>query len=262
MAALAIRDDGGWDNPTAFGDLPPEPLPNNQTGGIFKPVSSSITHGKGFCSFHLFLVDTETGEQAEQYFNNVIKGKNGCYSVKRNSKFVKLYRNVFGDINPRRFSKAHQLLKHFHDKDCLLKCKISEHKRKNGQLYNIVTESVSHSITGNLLETDWKLTGNLLETNWKPQTLETPINTWSRGQSEVITNKLITNEVIANRQIPTPLMLDASELYQVRNKMGGFDFRQMPNESIDDYYERVIDATLTILESIKDMQSNENCLTK
>lgn len=31
--------------------------------------------------------------------------------------------------------------------------------------------------------------------------------------------------------------------YQKMNSTGGYDFEQMPDESIDSYYERVLDAT-------------------
>ncbi|BBN59330.1 hypothetical protein HVMH_0924 [Hydrogenovibrio marinus] len=48
---------------------------------------------------------------------------------------------------------------------------------------------------------------------------------------------LIANEVLANNA-----SLSNKE-YMVRNESGGFDFIQMPNETMDELFDRVLDTT-------------------
>lgn len=229
-----------WDSPAAFDDISePYQQADKKTAqwGLYRPVRSHMHYGKGYCSIHLYLVNTKTGEEAELYFNNVIKGKGGLHSVKRKSAFAKLYIDCFGEVNPRRFSKANQLMKHFHNKPCLLFCKTETATRSNGEIYNKVTEQKS----GNVLETNRKPSGNLLETDWKPQTAERLINTRPREQSQVIDKYLIEDSEI--KQYNSPLSNGNKNEYKVMNEMRGFTFTQMPNETTGQLYERVINET-------------------
>lgn len=254
MAKANLVDD--WNSTAAFDDLggayPTKPE-EAADWGLFKATRSSIHHGLGYCSFHLYLVNNETGEEAELWFNNVTKGKNGLYAVKRGSGFARLYIDCFGKVNPKRFSKAHQLLKHFHKKVCLIECKTEYSERENGELYSKVVEYKS----GNKLETNWKFSGNQQETFWKPQTHEPLVNTRAASQSQVIINNLIGNGAIEQYKAPTLTPLEDKALtsqsvksaeleskYQLVNEMGGFDFIKMPNETTDQLYQRCIDATL------------------
>lgn len=66
---------------------------------------------------------------------------------------------------------------------------------------------------------------------------QTPINTWAGEQSESDIRCQILEE-----QIPDT-SLTLLEKYKVKNNMSGYDFKQMPNETNDQYYERVLDAT-------------------
>jgi hypothetical protein len=235
---MKLIDD--WNSESAFDDIDKPSEQKNQepvNSGLYRPIDSSIFHGEGYCSIHLYLVNTATGEEAELYFNNVIKGKSDLYSVKRKSEFAKLYIDCFGEVNHRRFSKANQLMKHFHNKPCLLFCKTQFATRKNGEVFNKVIEQSN----GNSMETEWKLTGNSVETDWKPPTAESPNNTRPREQSQVIENSLIVNSEI--EQYEGFVSIPSKNEYKTANNMGGYTFKQMPNETKEQLYERAINET-------------------
>lgn len=213
------------DEPISFKNDIDQNINSAESWGMYKPTSSKIFKGNGYCSFHLYLVNIDTGVEAELYFNNVKKGKGSNYSVKRNSHFAKLYADCFGKTSPAKYSRAQQLLKHFHNEDCLLLCRVERKKRaKSGVYYFNVVEQKN----GNQLETDWKPIGNQLENNWKWQTSETPINTWAGGQSQVI----------INNQIENGIMEEYGRIKIINhNKKAG--------ESKDQYEQRVINETIT-----------------
>jgi hypothetical protein len=229
-----------WNSTAAFDDIekPMEQKSQNTFQcGLYRPIDSSIYHGKGYCSIHLYLVNTATGEAAELYFNNVVKVKGGFYSVKRKSEFAKLYIECFGGVDPRRFSKANQLMKHFVNQPCLLFCKTQYATRANGEVFNKVIEQRN----GNSMATEWKLNGNLVETDWKPQTAENPINTKPREQSQVIDKYLIENSEI--EQYEEPMSIPNKNEYMTANSMGGYTFNHMPDETKEKLYQRAINET-------------------
>lgn len=236
-----VNSDDDWDLPTAFDDLDHTSITEPKKGcqwGSYAPTTSSIYHGKGYCAFRLILVNVETGEEVELWFNNVTKGKNNDYSVKRSSKFAKLYIECFGRVNTRRFSKAQQLLKHFHKKGCVLNCMTEYARHESGMVYTKVIEQKN----GNKKETSGKHNRNLVETNWKPQLSETPMNKRPIRQSKVIINNPIVNGVINQYDTPAETLMDDMK-YQVENNLNGINFIQKPNETREQLYERAISET-------------------
>lgn len=207
---------------------------NQSEWGFYRPLRSTIHHGKGFCSFHLYLVNIETGLEAELFFNNVQRSKSGLYSVKRHSHFARLYQDCFGQVNPGKFSKAHQLLKHFHKKECLLACRVILSKRVTGEFYYKVIEQKN----GNSLETDWKLTGNSLETYWKPQHDANPQQQGLRDTNQVIVNKPIVNRVI-KQSIDTSLSVSIGDKEEENQKDPKPTFVELLNQPKDgaDYFD-------------------------
>lgn len=238
-----------------------------KTDEIIRPASLHGTH-----SFKFDLMNLVTGEMAV-LFLNADKTKSG-YKVTHNGKFAKIYRLTIGDNPKARYSKAEQLRGHFLGQH--LKCKTELASYANGDSYMKAVEAkpltpiikAEWTATGNLIgknrrcqpsqqaiaispfngnkvETVRKNYGNSLEKVWKNNGNDnTPQTTINNRPGEVFQSQITVQGNADNgRTVSRVVNSDSTSLYMTSNTLNGYDFIQMPEETQEQLYERLIEAT-------------------
>lgn len=255
MAILHLKNND-WDDSDAFDDLGGTTdaannhlKPSQGTESVFIAVDFRVIGKTGKEAFALDLADVETGETVILFFNNVraSSGKTKHFAVSQNSKFGKLYRECFGEVKKARFAKSEQLVKHFIRKQLHLICETETATHANGEHYKKVTSCrarhpISQNHFGNKLEMNRKQTGNELETNWKRQSSSKPHKHLSHNPIKSTDKCLMTTELLSNEHSQS-ITREIRNHHQRKNGFGGFDFKQMPNETTEQLYDRVLDAT-------------------
>lgn len=254
---VASNDD--WEDESAFDDLTPAAAPIPMNGKLMECVSTDVIKPKGRLKLVLNMVDVETGEEALYYVNNAQQLKHGRIKVGKKSEVAKLYRLTHGSKNQHRHHEFNQLIKHFVGYRFV--CEVAQALYSNGDRYLKVISCQPASPIYD--DTQYTRTGELRhKSNHKPAKIQQKANndqtknqqktnknlTVVKGykshehlvQSTMPTNDkwLMANELMVNGLIPNPL-----EKYQTPNCLGGYDFMRMPQETMDQLYERVLDAT-------------------
>ncbi len=235
-----------------------------------KPVTTKI-RGGATPSFILELVNVETNEKVICYFN-ARKTKSG-HSVKPESKFAKLYRITTGNNPMPRYNKAQQLLKHFIGHEFIAeykaetasnnqpyfkttsikpnKPKPSEQWKEDGELLGKYDWSNRPSkqpkkwkVTGKRLESKWKVAGKLLESaiTGKAQFYLVSSGFSMRNNVLTYTRERVTT---CNHSPAIPKQQDSykttvKEIDGVKH----YQYHQQPDETEQQYQERVIDESM------------------
>ena len=255
-SSYANNDD--WDSESAFDDLMPT-APKSINARVMECVSTDQIKPNGQLKLVLKMVDIETGEEALYFVNNAEQLKHGRVKVAKKSDVAKLYRLTHGFVNQHRHHEFNQLIKHF--VGCRFICETATAFFGNGDRYLKVTscqpsepvyDDINYTRTGSQRQKpNGKSTKSRQKTNnclTKSQQKSNKNLTVAKCQkaykhlasSAIPTNGkwLIANELMVNALNPNPL-----EKYQMLNCLGGYDFVQMPQETMDQLYERVLDAT-------------------
>lgn len=201
----------------------------------------------------LELLHLETGQEIIKWLG-INKTPKGGYSVKPNSDFAKLYRVTKGYVTKARFSKANQLLKHFVGCEFITEFENAKGSRGNEYLRAKTIKPVNPIITdgwfpdGRLRYKNWKPTGNGLETNWKKSGNELETRKAENphlnlvSPSKITPLKDITSKIEPYTHVePIPSSNDEYETtLEVLNGMKIYRGHQQPNETQEQYHERVI----------------------
>ncbi|WP_155837631.1 hypothetical protein [Hydrogenovibrio marinus] len=258
-----------WNNPEAFSDIetrnstPRPQILNEIISGIYIPFDWYKTNYEGKPALVLKLYGKTSNEEVELFFNNftLSKNKKNYKTERTKSKFACTYRLCFGMVNNDRFSKSEQLIQHFVDIQPELNCKAKiQFRAKNHDSFYCVKEfnpcspvyddayskrgvlinrkrGAYNSQPGKKLENIRKEAGKHQERSWKEKQTSNPHKNLVSNNISSTNYLLIANEVLANNA-----SLSNKE-YMVRNESGGFDFIQMPNETMDELFDRVLDTT-------------------
>ncbi|MBK8814864.1 MAG: hypothetical protein IPN42_04845 [Methylococcaceae bacterium] len=152
------------------------------------------------------------------------------------SDFAKLYRLTFGDLDPKRFSRAQQLMKHFIGITFLVKHKPTP--GKDGVTYLRASFIEPQKIDSN----DWAFAGTTKITTQKTLAKEVkktgeakPLQAPKTLGLEPVFNPIIKNDVLPRNVIP------------IKKAARTFTYSRRSYETIDDYQERVIDESFAIM---------------
>ncbi|MBE0471445.1 MAG: hypothetical protein IBX55_18290 [Methyloprofundus sp.] len=244
-----------WDSPEAFDDIPgPAKVQGESNQALYLSdrvmdcISTEIIRPQGHLKLFLKLVDVLTGEEAFYFINNAQQLKGGRVKVEKKSAIAKLYRLTHGFINQHRHHEFNQLIKHFIGQRFI--CTTQAATFRNGDHYLKVTsckpespiyDDDNYTRTGEIRQkTNRNLTKNRQKTN-KIQTVATPQKPLKHStSSHAPTNDkwLMVNELMINE--PNPLLDDKEEeIERTAKSLKGM----RPGETLDEYFERVIDET-------------------
>nr|WP_305907704.1 hypothetical protein [Methylomarinum sp. Ch1-1]MDP4520477.1 hypothetical protein [Methylomarinum sp. Ch1-1] len=147
---------------------------------VASKIGASHTQGGVKSVFVLELADVSTGELSIKFFN-VELTKNGNYTVGRNSDFAKLYRLTIGENHSKRFSRANQLLSHFHGFEFSITDEVS--KGQNGKRFKKVTKILpKHPV----ISDDWTPTGMLkMKPRKRPKSADSKGNEKAKSRQQV-----------------------------------------------------------------------------
>lgn len=208
----------------------------------------------------IFILEllTDDGKEVIKYLN-VKKLPSGNYSAAKESDFAKLYRLAIGDNPTKRFSKAQQLLSHFHGVKFIVS--FEEHKASNNTLYFKAT-NIQPAVP--IIRDEWTASGQL---KGKPRGHYT-------RQKQARTILLIGDEMATSRRksgedldIEKPVkpyfnltsstnsaplkhttynMKPLTHNAVIRDKEGQiwvYEYNRREHETVDAYYDRVINET-------------------
>lgn len=197
----------------------------------------------------LTFVDLSSTEEL-LYFLNATKKKSDNYAVPRQSNFAKLYRLTTGKNPSSRFSKAQQLMNHFIGEYFI--CEYETAKSTKGHCYNKVTSIIPaniqqsdewlssgftrkkrRQINGNNLEKNWQIVGNQLET----EISEKPRHIWRQLPIQSH-NNIATSRVSTYQHAPM-----GTDVKVINEREVVINYRQLPDETDDQYLDRVIDES-------------------
>ena len=206
--------------------------------------------------FILELYAEGINELLIKFFNCTSKTK-GCYTVRHNSDFAKLYRLTLG-VNPtKRFSRSQQLLRHFLESRFYAKYETATYK--SGVSYLKVTHLEAEIP---VLSSTWTDTGTLKKAckqrTFKPE---------KKGDDEVKSRRQVGDKEVKNRrqvgddetlQASYSLGLDSvfnpTKTLPIQGKTTNtqdhvlcepkiIHYYRRENETMDEYYDRVIDES-------------------
>lgn len=208
----------------------------------------------------IFILEllTDDGKEVIKYLN-VKKLPSGNYSAAKESDFAKLYRLAIGDNPIKRFSKAQQLLSHFHGVKFIVS--FEEHKAANNALY---FKAITLQPVVPIIRDEWTATGKLkgkprghykCQKHTRSRLLIGDDMATSRrnsGEGLDIENRvkphfnLISSTNSAPLKHTTYNMKPLTHNAVIRDKerqIRVYEYNRREHETVDAYYERVINET-------------------
>ncbi|AEG31542.1 hypothetical protein [Thiomicrospira cyclica] len=224
-------------------------------------------------AFLLTFIDVETGEEAKSYFriDHFTKEKTGrkLAFIKPESDLAKLHRLATGEYKPNRYRKANGI-----PKDLIglvfeaSKVKYAQHGKHSEtsrqEMYLKISSSDIKPLTINQSEL-WTNTGALKgrgagipkpkkrnkngtqteqkrNENGTQKNAQTTINTLPQAMNESEVRGLRERGLI--EPLVSPINKEIREQsFQITNELGGYDFERKPGETLDQFNDRVLDAT-------------------
>ena len=223
------------------------------------------TNHSGKRNSSILLEFYSDGDEKHIMYFNVVSNKQG-YAVKHDSKFACLYRLALGENPIKRFSKVHQLMKHLIGVDFYINN--SQTKYDNGVPYQKVKDC---SPVTPMYSEEWNKAGRLLpkrkeqrgrNTSDKLEIIRKPIGDELETGRKLVGNELETlngckvhkhwvseanlprNNVQRNKEQRNNVQSD--DMYKpIAINQGNTvtNHKRVEGESIDEYYDRVIDET-------------------
>jgi hypothetical protein len=208
----------------------------------------------------IFILEllTDDGKEIIKYLN-VKKLPSGNYSAAKESDFAKLYRLAIGDNPTKRFSKAQQLLGHFHGVKFIVS--FEEHKSSNNTLY---FKAKTIQPVEPIIRDEWTATGQVKgkprghykrQKQAKPRLLIGDDMATSRrnsGEDLDIEKPVKSQFNLTSSTNSVPLkhttynMKPLTHNAVIRDKEGqiiGAEYNRREHETVDAYYDRVINET-------------------
>lgn len=219
-------------------------------------IGSINTQGGVRPVFILELADIDTGELSIKFFN-VELTKKGNHTVGRNSDFAKLYRLTIGENPSARFSRANKLLSHFHGHEFSITDEKS--RDQHGKPFLKVTAIAPEYP---VISDDWTTTGTLkMKSRKRSKNADSKGNEKAKVRQQVDKKKAKSRQKLGNaKTLQTPKTLglehdlDPINPYPIQHK--NISHKPMPerekffnhvrhdDESVDEFYNRVIDLSL------------------